>query len=275
MLFDPAVLVERPLQVLAVAAIIIVGKSVAAAGLVLLLRYPLGTALTVSASLAQIGEFSFILVAMGTSLQVLPPEASSLVVAGAILSIALNPAVFAAVAPLQKWLLAHAQWARNLHARHEPLAELPQDTADRFLHDQVVLVGWGTVGRRIAATLGQAGRPLVVVDSSRERVEAMRAKGVVAVAGDATDPNTLIQAHITDAQWLVLATSDATDVRPMMEVARALNPGIRIAARAATEQEAELLRKAGAHVVLAPREALAQALGHAVLDASAATKPPE
>jgi CPA2 family monovalent cation:H+ antiporter-2 len=94
MLFDPSILVDQPLRVLAVLAAIVIGKSLAAAGIVLALRYPLDTALTVSAALAQIGEFSFILVGMGVSLGLLPPEGNDLVLAGAILSIALNPLVF-------------------------------------------------------------------------------------------------------------------------------------------------------------------------------------
>ena len=108
MLFDPRVLVERPLQVLGVVAVIVVGKSIAAAALVLLLRYPLNTALTVSASLAQIGEFSFILAALGVSLQLLPPEGQSLIVAGALISIALNPLVFSLVEPVERWILARS-----------------------------------------------------------------------------------------------------------------------------------------------------------------------
>ncbi|WP_022979253.1 cation:proton antiporter, partial [Ideonella sp. B508-1] len=114
MLFDPRVLLERPLQVLAVTAIIMLGKSLAAMGLVLLLRYPLQASLSVAASLAQIGEFSFILVGLGASLHVLPPEAESLVVAGALFSIALNPLLFSLVEPLRRAVLARSRWARTL-----------------------------------------------------------------------------------------------------------------------------------------------------------------
>eukprot|EP01041_Mallomonas_annulata_P018977 gene18976-38139_t len=114
MLFDPAVVWNEPLKLLAVVAIIMLGKTVAAAGLVLAFRYPLNTALTVSASLAQIGEFSFILVALGSSLGLLPPEGASLVLAGALFSMALNPLLFRAIAPLQDWLRARSAWARRL-----------------------------------------------------------------------------------------------------------------------------------------------------------------
>ncbi|MDP3224511.1 MAG: cation:proton antiporter, partial [Rubrivivax sp.] len=196
MLFDPRVMVDRPLQVLAVVAIIMVGKSLAAALLVVALRYPLNSALTVSASLAQIGEFSFILAALGDQLGVLPPEAKSLIVAGAMLSIALNPLLFESIAPLQRWVLAKSALARKLEGRDDPLAELPQTTEARFLARQVVLVGHGRVGSRVATALAAAGVPLVVVDRQREQVQALRARGVAAVLGDAVDPVVLVQAHV-------------------------------------------------------------------------------
>ncbi|PTT87940.1 sodium:proton antiporter, partial [Pelomonas sp. HMWF004] len=128
MLFDPHILIEQPLAVLATVAVILVGKTVAAAALVLLLRYPLSTALTVAVSLAQIGEFSFILLGLGQSLKLVPPEATSLVVAGAIVSIALNPLLFSAIEPVRRWVLARSAWARRLETREDPLAELPADT---------------------------------------------------------------------------------------------------------------------------------------------------
>ena len=140
MLFDPRVLLDRPLQVLSVTAIIMVGKSVAATALVLGLRYPLNTALTVSASLAQIGEFSFILAALGGSLGVLPLEAKSLIVAGALLSIALNPLLFSAVEPARRWILQRSALARRLESRDDPLAELPTSTDRKYLARHVVLV---------------------------------------------------------------------------------------------------------------------------------------
>jgi CPA2 family monovalent cation:H+ antiporter-2 len=256
MLFDPMVLLEQPLRVLAVAAVIIVGKSLAAALVVLALRYPLNTALTVSASLAQIGEFSFILVSLGASLALLPAQAQSLVVAGAILSIAANPFVFKAVAPLQRWLLERSQLARRLHARADPLAELPMATEARYLARQVVLVGHGRVGREIAAALKAAGLPYVVAEQNREIVERLRADGVPAVVGDAAEPEVLVQAHIAHARLLVVATGDLLGVRRMAETARALNPGIEIVVRSHNEDEARLIEQelAGSRVFVGERE---------------------
>ncbi|MBY0429629.1 MAG: cation:proton antiporter, partial [Rhodospirillales bacterium] len=149
MLFDPTVLLKQPLQVLAVVGIIIIGKSVAAAALVLALRYPMNTALMVSASLAQIGEFSFILAGLGVNLGLLPVEGQSLILAGALISIAVNPLVFTMVKPIQVWLSSHSVPARMLERPVDPLAELPMATEEKYLSGQVVLVGYGRVGRRI------------------------------------------------------------------------------------------------------------------------------
>jgi CPA2 family monovalent cation:H+ antiporter-2 len=265
MLFDPQVLLQQPLQVLATVAVIVLGKSIAAAGLVLLLRYPLNTALTVSASLAQIGEFSFILAALGVSLQLLPPEGQSLILAGALISIALNPLLFALLEPARRAILARSARARHLEARDDPLAELPASTDSRYLARQVVLVGHGRVGRHVAQALAAQGIACVVADSNRDRVEALRAQGKAAVCGDATDPETLVQAHIAQAQWLVIAIPDLVGVRAMVDTARTLNAGIRVLVRCHNEDEAALLaRELGVQVMLS-EQALAQAMVQQVL----------
>jgi len=270
MLFDPLVMVDRPFQVLAVLAIIIVGKSLAAALLVVALRYPLNSALTVSASLAQIGEFSFILAALGDQLGVLPPEAKSLIVAGAMLSIALNPLLFETIAPLQRWVLAKSALARKLEGRDDPLAELPQATEARFLARQVVLVGHGRVGSRVATALAAAGVPLVVVDRQREQVQALRARGVAAVLGDAVDPVVLVQAHVATASTLVVALAETRDVSLMIDTARTLNPAVHIVVRAPNEEEALLLLRAGASHTVQAEHTLASELVQRVLQPSAA-----
>ena len=266
MLFDPAVLLERPLQVLAVTLIIITGKSLAALLLVLALRYPLSTALTVSTSLAQIGEFSFILIALGASLQVLPPEAQSLVVAGALLSIALNPLLFSINEPLRHWLLRKSALARHLETRYDPYAELPQTTETRYLARHVVLAGYGVVGRVIADALAARNVPFVVIEQSRERVQALRNRGWQAVSGDVSDPMALVQAHVADAGLLVIAVSESTETRPMIEIARQLNPDIEIVVRAGSEYEARLLQKEGLEHVLHAKGALGRAMAEAVID---------
>jgi monovalent cation:H+ antiporter-2, CPA2 family len=260
MLFDPRILVNQPLQVLGVVGIIVLGKSLVAALVVVLFRYPLGTALTVSASLAQIGEFSFILVALGVSLKLLPPEGQSLVVAGALISMALNPLLFSMVEPLQRWICERSVLARRLQARDDPLATLPVDTADKYLAQQVVLVGYGRVGRRVAAALAEQGQPFVVADHNRERVAQLREAGIASVHGDAADPAVLIQAHIAQARLLVIATAASVDARPMIETARTLNPTIQTVVRALSDEEAHRLQADGAVQALVAETELARAV---------------
>jgi CPA2 family monovalent cation:H+ antiporter-2 len=243
MLFDPQVLADEPLRVLTVLAIIVFGKSVAAALLVLAMRYPLNTALTVSASLAQIGEFSFILAGLGVALGMLPKEGQSLILAGALISIALNPLVFATIEPVQQWLRKHSKLARQLEQRDDPLAELPMSTDRKYLANQVVLVGYGRVGRHIAQAMYARGVPLVVADQNRELVERLRAEGRAAVFGNAVEPETLVQAHVADARLLVIATPQTVEVRQMVETARALNPDIEVVVRSHNEEEAQLLQR--------------------------------
>ncbi|MGD9833472.1 MAG: YbaL family putative K(+) efflux transporter [Piscinibacter sp.] len=260
MLFDPRVIVERPLQVIGVVAVIVVGKSIAALALVLLLRYPLNTALTVSASLAQIGEFSFILAALGVSLQLLPPEGQSLIVAGALISIALNPLTFTFVEPIERWFLARSELARRYAQRDDPLAELPASTEERYLARQVVLVGHGRVGKRISQALREAGMACVVIDENRERVEEVRAQGLPAVIGDAAEPAALIQAHIAEAALLVIAVPDALGARRMIETARTLNAQVQVAVRSQHGDEARWLATEGGARVFVGEEELAQAM---------------
>ena len=255
MLFDPMVLVESPFKVLAVVAVIIFGKSIAAMALVLALRYPLNTAITVSASLAQIGEFSFILAALGISLELMPREGQSLILAGAIISIAVNPLLFKSIEPLQRWLRANSDAVRELESSPDPLAELPMTVPHERLTGQVVLVGYGRVGRRIADELTAQGVHFVVAEQNRELVEMLRRQDQPAVVGNAAEPAVLIQAHIARAAVMVIATPDTFHVRTMVETAKMLNPTIRCVVRTHNEEEAELLRKeTGGKVFLGEQE---------------------
>lgn len=266
MLFDPNVLLQSPLQVLAVIGVIIFGKSLAAFALVLALRYPLNTALTVSASLAQIGEFSFILASLGVSLQLLPEKAQSLILAGAIISIALNPLVFATIEPIRAWISSRSELARRLERPDDPLAELPMSTPRTKLMGQVVLVGYGRVGRHIADALDKHDVHYVIAEQNREIVEQLRRRGLPAVAGNAAEPAVLIQAHVAHARILVIATPDTFQVRAMIEIARALNPSIEIVVRSHNEAEAELLRKENAGKVFIGEQELASGMTRHVLE---------
>jgi len=265
MLFEPSILVEQPLKLLAVVTIIVAGKSVVAFLLVLLLRYPAKTALMVSASLAQIGEFSFILAALGLSLGLMPAEGQSLILAGAIISIALNPLVFRATKPLERWLGRNVALAAKFERRADPLAELPASVPQEHLSGQVVLVGYGRVGRRIAAALAERGIPFVVAEQNRELVDQLRKDGAHAVAGNAAEPAVLIQAHIARAAMLVIATPDTFHVRTMIETARALNPNIKTVVRTHSDQEAELLRGERAGEIFIGEQELAKGMTESIL----------
>ncbi|MDR3056394.1 MAG: Kef family K(+) transporter [Zoogloeaceae bacterium] len=273
MLFDPQILLTSPWQLLGVVAVIVLGKSLAAMLLVLAFRYPLNTALTVAASLAQIGEFSFILAGLGRMLGLLPDAGMSLVLAAALISIALNPFLFAAIAPLQRWLLKRSKLARRLNRREEPYAQLPMSTARKYLEGQVVLVGFGRVGTRIADVLAKQDIPYVVVDQNREFVETLRKRGLAAVCGNAAEPAVLIQAHIARAAMLVIASHTPLDVRSMATTARTLNPAIEIVIRTHSNDESELLRKENFGAVFFGEEELARSMISHVMKRFASVPP--
>jgi CPA2 family monovalent cation:H+ antiporter-2 len=253
------------LQVLAVVAIVVLGNAIASLLLVITLRYPLNTALSVAASLAQIGEFSIILAGVGLSLGLLPAAGMSLILAGVLFSIALNSLLFAAIKPLRRWMLAHSPLARRLEQRQDPYAELPMSTERKFLEGQVVLVGYGRVGSRIAKVLEARGIPYVVAEQNRELVEQLRKMGKQAVSGNAADPAVLIQAHIANAAMLVVATPDTLNARQMAVTARTLNPDIEILLRTHNEEESVLLRDEGIGAIFYGEEELAKGMASHVL----------
>ena len=265
MLFGPTILTREPVHVLGVLAIIIFGNALAALSLVIALRYPLNTALTIAASLGHIGEFSIILAGLGLSLGVLPAEGMSLVLSGVLISIALNSFLFAAVEPFRRWVLKRSELARRLERRQDPYAELPMSTERKYLEGQVVLVGHGRVGRRIAKALATRGIPYVVAEQNREMVEDLRKQGIPAVSGNAADPAVLIQAHIANAAMLVVSTPDTLHVRQMADTARTLNPAIEIIVRTHSESESVLLRDEGIGAVFFGEEELAKGMARHVL----------
>jgi CPA2 family monovalent cation:H+ antiporter-2 len=260
MLFEPTVIAEEPYKLAAVLGIILVGKSLAAFSIVKVFGYPLNTALTVSASLAQIGEFSFILAALGVSLGVLPREGQSLILAGALISIALNPLVFHSIEPLQKWIRSRSESARRAEAPDDPLAVLPMEVSPERLTGHVLLVGYGRVGGRIGDALRERGVPFVVVEWNREEVERLRAKGLLAVSGDAADPAVLIQGHVARARILVIAVPETSRAHAMIDIARRLNPRIEIVVRTHSDAEAELLRREKVDAVFMGEHELARGM---------------
>ncbi len=266
MLFDPVILVEQPLQVLTVVAIIVLGKPVVAALMVVMFRYPLNTALTVAAGLSQIGEFSFIVAALGEDLGLLPPEAMNLILAGAFITVSLNTFVFRAIEPAQRWLRTQRPLVRLLEKPGDPLAELPMSIRSDEVTDHVLLVGYGRVGGRIGRGLLQRNIPFVVAEQNREIVEGLRAKGIKAVAGDAAEPGVLIQGHVARARAMLITLPDTLQVRRMVETARMLNPQVVILIRVPTDEEALLLTNENAGTVFLGEQEVARSMLAKVLE---------
>lgn len=255
MLFDPSIVVREPLAVAAVLLIIMVGKSFAAFGIVLAFGYSATTALTVSASLAQIGEFSFILAGLGVTLGLLPEEGRDLVLAGALLSIALNPFVFATIQPVSRWLQARPRLLARLERSAARPGVLASAGIDRHLKDHAVIVGYGRVGSVIGETLEQHGIAFVVIEKDRALVESLHARDVRAVYGDATVPQILDAARIDTAKLIVIAVPDGVQALRTLEVARHRNPGIETAVRThSVSVLGELERRGVGKAVMAERE---------------------
>ncbi|MFC3077868.1 YbaL family putative K(+) efflux transporter [Phenylobacterium terrae] len=255
MLFDPTILVREPLAVAAVVAVIVFGKSIAAFGIVLAFGYPAGTALTVSASLAQIGEFSFILAALGVSLGLLPEEGRDLILAGALLSITLNPIAFATIDPIMRRLRARPDMLAKIERKgDEALAKLPTG-GDEGPSDHAIIVGYGRVGRRVGDILRSQGLAVVAVDEDRRRVEALRKEGVAAVYGDAANTGVLEAAGLRHAKLLIVATPGSYQTQRIIDAAREVNPTIDTAVRTHSDsQVAELARKGVGIAIMGERE---------------------
>ncbi|MDA3558320.1 cation:proton antiporter [Acinetobacter sp. AOR15_HL] len=266
MLFDPHILVERPLHILAVIAIIMVGKTLAAMALVLFFRYPLNTALTVGASLAQIGEFSFILATLGVSLGLLSLEAQNLILAGALFSITLNSFIFSAIEPVQRWIRERSHLARLLERSGDPLAMLPDEVDQAYLRDQVVIVGYGGVGRRITENLINENIKVVIAEENREIVEKLRNSNIAAVSGVATEPSVLIQAHIMHARLLVISPMDILDIHRIVAIAKQLNPQIQVLICAESKEEAAIIRDENIGEVFYAKEEMAKNMSHHIVN---------
>ena len=267
MLFKSAILIEDPLAVLATLAIILLGKSLAAFAIIRLFRYPASTALLVSVSLAQIGEFSFILAGLGVDLGLLPERGRNLILAGAILSILINPLLFAALDLLHARREKAKAAATPIEAAEEgPSREEIRPTA---LSDHVVLVGHGRVGSVISEGLADKEAPLLVIENDDERLAELKARGIEAVAGNAADPEVIAAANLAAANCLLVAIPDAFEGGQVVEQARALNPKLRIIARAHSEAEVLHLRKRGANIAILCEHEIARAMVELVSAAEA------
>jgi monovalent cation:H+ antiporter-2, CPA2 family len=253
MLFDPSILVREPLAVLTVLLVILVAKSAAAFAIVLAFRQPVGAGLLIAASLAQIGEFSFILAGLGVGLNLLPQDGLDLILAGALLSITLNPLVFVATDRLDSWLRTRPALLAKLERRGS--AELPELPAPAGPGGHTVIVGYGRIGGLIGRVLQEQDLPVVAVEQDRRRVEELRDRGVTAVYGDVTTPGVLEAAGVDRARLIVVTTPDGYRARRAVELARQLQPGIGTAVRASSEREvADLEREGVGMAIMGERE---------------------
>jgi monovalent cation:H+ antiporter-2, CPA2 family len=241
MLFDPTIIVREPLAVLGVLLVILVGKSAVAFAIVLAFRYPVGTALTVSASLAQIGEFSFILAGLGLSLGLLPPEGRDLILAGSLLSIAFNSMAFAAIPAILRALQSQEWLFQLLERAGDPRLVLPPDNATP-LRAHAVIVGHGRVGGALTPLLECEGLPFVVIERDRVAFEHLQRRGVPAVYGDASARGVLHAAGIATARMVVIASPEGFRTRRILELARAENPTIEALVRTHSEKELAYLK---------------------------------
>jgi len=247
MLFNYQVLLQQPLAVLATVAIIVIGKSIAALVIVLAFRRPMSTALTISASLAQIGEFSFILAGLGVSLKLLPPEGRDLILAGAILSILVNPLLFAVLDRILPKMIEKERKA----AGEPPILAAAKPHA--------LLVGYGRVGKLVAEGL-KAKTPLVVIEDDAERAEELRKAGYETIGGNAVRPEVLLKAGLDKATHLFVAVPSPFEAARIIEQARAANPDCEIIARAYTDADVTLLKQMGATHALIGEEEIARGM---------------
>ncbi len=260
MLFNPAILIEAPLAVLATLLVIVIGKSIAAFVIVRLFGYANSTALTISASLAQIGEFSFILVGLGVALGLLGETGRDLVLAGAILSILINPLLFLGIDRLQPWLDRHEGVAPVPEARQLPHAVLEEEALLASESGHAIVVGHGRVGSRLSRQLRDQGVSLVVIDANRVRVDELREQGVTVVFGHAVRNEVLAAANVEAARWLLIGIPDGLEAGQIAQHARALNPDLIIMARAHFDAEVEHLETHGVDVVIMGEREIARGM---------------
>lgn len=256
MLIDPQVLLQQPLKVAATVGVILLGNTVVSTVLMVLLRHPLGASLRLGASLGQIGEFSFILAALGVKLGVLTDEGRSLILAGALCTIVLNPALFWVVGKVDSWLSRFPKLLDRLERQKAPRLV----TTDLWMAtpaNHAILIGYGRVGRTIGEAFQRIGEPFIAIDQDRRVVDAMRTLGVTAVYGDATRPGILEHARPEFARLLVIASPDPYHARHIIELVRAKNPDIDIIVRTHADTEQEFFEQLGVSKALMGERELA------------------
>ncbi|PDQ20533.1 sodium:proton antiporter [Mesorhizobium sanjuanii] len=279
MLFDPFSLIDNGLPILATLAIIVIGKSLAAFVIVVAFRYPMSTALMISASLAQIGEFSFILAELGVGLKLLPEQGRDLILAGAILSILLNPLMFLALDWMKPWLEERSAKA-SPPVEAKPIGPATQpgqvasvaapETADdppprTMLAGHAILIGYGRVGSLVGAALKEAALPFLVIEDADKTLARLKADGIETVAGNAANADVFAAANPEAAKRLILAIPNAFEAGQIVLRARAANPAISVIARAHSDAEVEHLKGLGADTVIMGEREIARGIVEEVL----------
>jgi CPA2 family monovalent cation:H+ antiporter-2 len=269
MLFDPASVLREPWPLLATLFIIIVGKSVAAFLIVLAFRHPVGTALTISASLAQIGEFSFILAELGVKLNLLPTAGRDLILAGAILSIMLNPLIFAGVDWLSRRLeRPPSRGGVDVSGSDAPIEQAAAPATSSAspdatrLKDHTILVGHGRVGSIVADALKKSSQPFLIIEDADNVVAKLRDSHFETIVGNAARSDVLKSANLSGARYLLIAIPEAFEAGQIVQQARVANPSIRIIARAHSDAEVEHLRTLGADLIIMGEREIALGIIH-------------
>jgi CPA2 family monovalent cation:H+ antiporter-2 len=258
MLVDPMVFVREWPRIAVILMVVLVGQGLTAAALALILNQPLRTALTLGASLGQIGEFSFIIVALGISLGVVPVEARGLILASAIASITLNPALFALIEPVERFFDRHPALLRRVQrwsVTMNTTMEMSPD-ADSGRTGHAIIVGFGRVGGTVGEVLKGEGLPFVAIDRDRVRVEQIRASGIHAIFGDASARGGLLKyAGIAGARVLVITVPEPIRARLIVDEARALRPDVPIVVRVHSDADARMFQRLGVdRILLGERE---------------------
>ena len=271
MLLEPAVLIQSPGLIAAALAVVLVGKPIVAFAIVRLLAHPPRVALSIAVALAQIGEFSFILTNIGRDFGILPREAINTVVIVAIVSIVVNPLLYRAVAPLDRWAAARPRrWAFI-----NPPALVTSTTAPAIggadARNRAVVIGYGPTGRTVTRLLRENGIAPTIVELNVDTVRALKREGIAAVYGDARQRETLQGADVAGASSLVLASAGMDDAAAVIQTARSLNPRLRVLARATYLRELPDLRRAGADTVIAAESEIALAFVVDILQRIGAT----
>ena len=258
MLFNPGIMLDAPLALIATVLIILLAKTVAAYLVVRLFGHSPATALTIATSLAQIGEFSFILAGLALSLKVLPEQGRDLILAGAIITILINPLLFAALDVILARRDKKSEAARE--AEEQETMPTREPIRPTTLKDHVVLIGHGRVGSFISGVLRERGMPVFVIEDDEDAVADLRSAGIEALSGNAADPEVIAAANLGQSRCLLVAIPDAFEGGQVVQQARAINSALPIIARAHSEAEIAHLMKHGATLVVMGEHEIAKAM---------------